>query len=248
MSKLESHASKKEEHSLISKELRKGFDDFSDELKADALSKTFVSDEIAKLEKLEDKLKKKKENFWLLVMLMMSIIFLSVGHYFRPKDQPTAGIWIRPAFKVAVVIFFFLLGFEVFEEIMDKITDWKRRRNMTTKVSLENADEKNERIFFIGTDYDYLMNRYQKLIKDVNENYEPMRNRYKRRFNRYVFYYVVGHLATLIIMICTAIEIFFYNTDPRKTYMVITQLLGIILLPVACYGVVQNQIAEENAI
>ncbi|PIC13882.1 hypothetical protein B9Z55_027472 [Caenorhabditis nigoni] len=266
MSHLESPASQKEGNSLISKELKKGFANFSDRLKADGLSKKFVSDEISKLEKLENDLDKKKEvlesriydkktYFWiinvlLLVWLMISIIFSSAGNIFRSKDKLSSGIWIRSAFNVSAVIIFFLLGFEVFEGIMAKITDWKRRRNTTKKVSVEDGDEQNDRIFFIATDYDHLMNRYRTLFKDVNENFEPMRNRYKRLFNQYIFYYVVAIITEVMVMMSSVVENFFYNTehDWEKTLFGSILLFNSILLPLLCYVVIRHQIAEENAI
>ncbi|CAO4370780.1 unnamed protein product [Caenorhabditis nigoni] len=266
MSHLESHASQKEEQSLISKELKKGFADFSDGLKDVGLSKTFLSDEISKLEKLENDLEERKEvlesrvddkktsfwiiNGWLLFMFTISIISSSAGDIFRPKDQHPLGIWPKSAFNVAAVIFFFLLGFEVFHGIMAKITDWKRRRSTTKRVSVEDGDATNERIFFIATDYDHLMNRYRKLIKDVNENYEPMRNRYKSLFNQYIFYHVVGILTATMVMISSVIDSFFYNTehDCWKTVFGCIQLLNSILSPLVCYGVIRNKIAEENEI
>ncbi|PIC13889.1 hypothetical protein B9Z55_027475 [Caenorhabditis nigoni] len=253
MSHLESPSSQKEGNSLILKELKKGFANFSNGLKNDDLPETFLSDEISKSEKLEDKLKKKKEvlesrmyqrkadfwiiNIWLLVLLTMSIISSSAGNIFRSKDQPPPSIRQTSVFNVAAVIFFLLLGFEVFEGIMDKITDWKKRRNTTKKVSVEDGAEKNERIFFIATDYDHPMNRYREMIKDFNENYVPMWNRYKRLCNQYIFYYVVGILVSWMVIISTVIESFFYNTenDWQKTLVGILQLLNSILLPLVCY-------------
>ncbi|CAO4370777.1 unnamed protein product [Caenorhabditis nigoni] len=266
MSHLESPSSQKEGNSLILKELKKGFGNFSDRLKADGLSKTFVSDEISKLEKLEDKLKKKKEVLesrmyqrkkelrefkrWLLFMFTISAIFSITAIIFPPKDQPLHVTWIISAFNVAAVISFFLLGCAVIDAIMEKITDWKRRRNTTKKVSVEDGDETNHQIFFIATDYDHLMNRYRTLIKNVNENFEPMRNRCKSLFNQYIFYHVVGNLATMMITISSVIESFFYNTenDWQKTLVGILQLLNSILLPLVCYCAIRNKIAEENEI
>ncbi|PIC13885.1 hypothetical protein B9Z55_027474 [Caenorhabditis nigoni] len=266
MSHLESPSSQKEGNSLISKELKKGFANFSDRLRDYDLPETFKSDEISKLEKLEDKLKKKKEVLesrtyqrkkefwefkrWLLFMFMISVIFPITAIIFPPKDQPPHVNWISSAFTVAAVIYFFLLGCVVIDAIMEKKTIWKRRRNTTKKVSVEDGDEKNERIFFIATDYDDLMNRYRKLIKDVNENFEPMRNRCKSLFNQYIFSTVVGNLATMMIIVSTVIEMFFYNPEHAwlKTFLGILQLFNSIFLPVVCYCAIRSKIAEENEV
>ncbi|PIC13883.1 hypothetical protein B9Z55_027473 [Caenorhabditis nigoni] len=258
MSLLESPASQKEGHSLISKELRKGFADFSDRLKADGLSKTFVSDEISKLEKLENDLEVKKKvlesridqkkiDFWipilLLIFLMVLSIFTITYNTIHPPEDET-GPWPIIAFKIAAVILLFLFGFTVFEAI---IANWKRQRNARKTFSLEDGNEKNGKIFFIATDYDDLKNRYKKLLE---EDYVPMWNRYKRLCNQFIFYYIVGILIGLMIVVSTVVDCFFYNAeqDPQKTFMGIGQLFVLILSPLLYYRNIMNTIAEDNEI
>ncbi|CAO4370775.1 unnamed protein product [Caenorhabditis nigoni] len=243
---------------LISEELKKEFAIFSDRIKDDDLPETFVSDEIVKLEKLEENLKKKKEVLQsridrkakrfrvvkLCIFLFMVIAVSSIAGtiFYPPNQQDGPGPFPKIGFGVAAVILLSLFGFVVYEGVMDQIANWKRRRN--TNNSLENGDKTNE------TEIDNLKNRYQAMLKDLNENYEPMRNRYKRLCDQYIFCYIVGNLTVLIISICTAIESFFYNTkqDRQKTLIGILQLFVLFILPVSCYKSAANELAKDKKI
>ncbi|PIC11318.1 hypothetical protein B9Z55_029159 [Caenorhabditis nigoni] len=196
MSRLESDVPK------ISEGLKNGFVNFSNQLKAGEIPETFKSDETLKLEKLEDKLEMKKEvlesriyqkkahiwwhNLLLILEMVFSIFAITLATIFPPENE--TGPWPIIAFKIASVISLSLFGFAVFEGITEQIANCKRRRNAKNEVLLEDGNEKIGEIVLMRNEYDDLKNRYQKFFEDLNENYVPMWNRYKRLCNQYLFY------------------------------------------------------------
>ncbi|CAO4370768.1 unnamed protein product [Caenorhabditis nigoni] len=189
--------------------MKNGFTNFLDRVKDDDYPETFKLDEISTLEKLEEKLKKAKEVLesrmnkknkyvWAIKLILfafsMLLIFALVGYMrensndnFSDGARPEISFWPKIALLVDSVILIPLLVFTIVEEIVNQIANWKRRRNTKTKISLENGDKENE-MNETEMDGENLKNRCEKLVEDLNENYEPMRNRYKRLCNHYVFY------------------------------------------------------------
>ncbi|PIC13890.1 hypothetical protein B9Z55_027476 [Caenorhabditis nigoni] len=100
----------------------------------------------------------------------------------------------------------------------------------------------------MGNELDDLMNRYQKFFEDLNENYVPMWNRYKRLCNQYLFYYIVGNLIGCMILFSNVIESFFYNTkqDSLKTFYGILQLFLLILSPFVHYRCIRTTILIDS--
>ncbi|CAO4370778.1 unnamed protein product [Caenorhabditis nigoni] len=238
MSYLESPASKNEEDSLISKELKKGVANYSDRLK-DA----FESGDVSKFEKLENKLKKKKkvlksrtgQRESIVVAMMSSSLWLMASTYnisHNPNDYfpNLTGFWSN-IFYVDYVLLIVFLGFTIAEEIIYQITNWRKRRNTTQYISDNEGDETNE------TEIDNLTNRFQKLVEDLNENYEPMKNRYKRRFNQYAIYSFVVYFVLLTIFIPFSIDILYHHTkrSSQRTLSGFFLFFFVIALPISFY-------------
>ncbi|CAO4370770.1 unnamed protein product [Caenorhabditis nigoni] len=182
---------------------------------------------------------------------MVIVIAAIAGTIIYPPNQEDGpGPFPKIASYVAAVILLFLFGFTVFEGITDQIANWKRRRNARKSFSLEDGNEKNGKIFFTGRYYDDLKNRRQEYFEDLNENYVPMWNRYKRLCNLCVFYYIVGSLIILMIATSTVIEMFFYNTkqDPQRTFIGIVQLLYLLVTPFSYYSSIRDEIDKDNEI
>ncbi|PIC13893.1 hypothetical protein B9Z55_027477 [Caenorhabditis nigoni] len=210
----------------------------------------------SKFEKLEDDLKKKKEVLEsrirqkekdlrtpkrLLIFLMtLNIFTITYNTIYPPEDGP--GPWPRTGYNVAAVILLTVFGFAVIEGKMEQIANGKNRRN--TKNSSKNRHEKNE------TEADNLMNRYQEYFEDLNENYVPMWNRYKRLCNQYLLYHFVGHFIIWMNVLTSVIDCFFYNTkqDSQKTLNGILQVFILIISPVVNYRIIMNTIDEDNKV
>ncbi|CAO4370766.1 unnamed protein product [Caenorhabditis nigoni] len=245
--------------------MKNGFANFLDRLKDDDYPETFKLDEISTLEKMEEKLKKAKEileprmdkknkNVWaiklILFAIFMLIIFAIVGGM---RDNSNgyfsygARFWPKIALIVDAVVLILVLVFAIVEEIINQVANWKRRRNTENKVSLENGDEKNEPIE-TGIDCENLKDRCQKLIEDLNENYEPMRNRYKRLCNHYVFYGFVSLFIILLIMASIVIEDLFYSTkqNSQKGMSGILRFFVFIISAFFLCNSIMNEIAEDN--
>ncbi|CAO4370781.1 unnamed protein product [Caenorhabditis nigoni] len=220
---------------LILEELKKGVSDYSDELK-DA----FESRDISKFDELEDNLKKAKEvlvlrmdewkeNLRNMILLSVSLMIYSIALTFgSPK---VTGFWAKIYIMDAVIITT-ALGTKIVEVIIYRKTDWKRRKNTTEKVSVEDGDERNE------TELDDLNNRYQALLKDLNENYEPMRNRYMRLRNQNAIYTFVTYFCFLTMMsIPSAINNLYYNTERSlpKYFLGVVHLFMDIIIPIHLY-------------
>ncbi|PIC13902.1 hypothetical protein B9Z55_027482 [Caenorhabditis nigoni] len=127
-------------------------------------------------------------------------------------------------------------------------TDWRRRRNTTRKVSMEDGDAKKCQVFTIGNDCDNLVNRYRKLVEDFNENYEPMRRHYERLCNHNYFYNFVLFVITLMVFASTIAEDLFYNTEQKSQNMmsVILRFFYLIFLSFFFCNSIMNEIAEDK--
>ncbi|PIC13899.1 hypothetical protein B9Z55_027481 [Caenorhabditis nigoni] len=238
MSDLEPLVSKNEEHlsSLISEVMKNGFANFLDRIKDDDYPETFKSDDISTLEKLESKFKKAKEglnsridkekkDFWMLrlclfVAMILIIFVINAIMNENSNDYFLGGTDFLPRIVLIVEAVFLIVLFivTIFEEIIYQIANWRRRRNTKSKVSLEDGDEKNEPIE-TGMDCENLKNRCQKLVEDLNENYEPMRNRYERLRNHNVFYHFVSFFIIVLMGISAVLDTFLYSTEKTMKKM-----------------------------
>ncbi|CAO4370763.1 unnamed protein product [Caenorhabditis nigoni] len=250
MSDLESLVSKKEEHlcSLISEELEKRFANFSDEPKVDEFPRTFELDEISKLEKLEDKLKKAKEvlnsridkekkDVWaikltllLAMILIIFVITLIMNENSNDYFSDGTAFLLKVVLIVEAVFLILLFIFTVVEEIIYQIANRKRRRTTKHIVLLEDGDEKNEKKKD-EKDCENLKNRYRKLVEDLHDNYEPMRNRYQRLCNQYVFYRFVSFFIIVMMGISSVLDAFLYSTEEGlnkilRGFCQLTMLIG----------------------
>ncbi|PIC13880.1 hypothetical protein B9Z55_027471 [Caenorhabditis nigoni] len=191
-------------------------------------------------DELDDNLKKAKEilvskiDEWkrdlrmmilaLVVLMLHSIVLAGSSDFYYPN---VTGFWY--IFIVDAVLLIAVLGITIAEEIIYQITDWKKRKNTTKKVSLENEDEQSE------TEIDDLNNRYQAMLKDLNENYEPMRNLYMRLRNQNAIYSFVMFFCLLtMIFIPSAIDNLYYNTERIlwKYLLGVCQLFMDIIIPI----------------
>ncbi|PIC13887.1 hypothetical protein B9Z55_027475 [Caenorhabditis nigoni] len=246
MADLESPSSKKEENlrSTVSKKQKNIFAIYSDELK-DALE----SGDVSTFEKLEGflieakevlapSIDKKKKDVWHLTLVSFGLIFTTYMLIGLSEDffLNGTGSWSK-AFIVDTVILILLVGFIIVEKIINQIANWKRRRNTKITVSLEDGDEKKYQIFTIGNDSEDMMNRYQKLVKDLNEYYIPMWNRFKRLYDRFALCSVVTFFVLLTMLTPSIIDDFFHNTEQslQTTFFGIAKSVSLIYFSFCTY-------------
>ncbi|CAO4370769.1 unnamed protein product [Caenorhabditis nigoni] len=113
-------------------------------------------------------------------------------------------------------------------------------------ILLEGGDEENEAEEY-EIDFENLKNRCQKLVKDLNENYEAMRNRYKRSSNHYRFYCIAGLFVANIMSVCSLIDNLFYKTEKSvSTYFEVTRFVLTVMQTVFSVLAIRNDILKEK--
>ncbi|PIC13896.1 hypothetical protein B9Z55_027479 [Caenorhabditis nigoni] len=247
--------------------MKNGFANFLDRIKDNDYPETFKLDEISTLEKLEDKYKKAKENLeskmnkknkyvWTIKLILFAMLIVVIVCIIAEKSRENsngyfsygARFWPNIALLVDSLILIPLLVFTIVEEIINQIANWKRRRNTKNKVTLENGDKENDtKDDEIGCEN--LKDRCQKLVEDLNENYEPMRNRYKRLCNHFVFYYFAALFVFNIFVASLFIDSLFYKTEKILVNKIleVTGCVFMAIFPSVMMALsIMNEIAEDK--
>ncbi|CAO4370764.1 unnamed protein product [Caenorhabditis nigoni] len=155
--------------------------------------------------------------FVAMVMMISAITIIMTENSNDYFSEGTAFL-LKIVVIVEAVFLILLFVFTIVEEMIYQISNWKKQRSTTKKVLLEDGDEKNEPIE-TGINCKNLENRCQNLVKDLNENYEPMRKFYKCLRNHNVFYHFVSFFIIVLIGVSTILDTFLYSTEKTLNKM-----------------------------